>query len=169
MLDNIKNKYLLGFIFENIRKRLKLKLLKYNKNLMNKLNINIDNFKQFKLLKEINQELNLNIEDIELVSLDLNYKNLNDDKLKTLDKIEFINLKKLYLNNNKITRFKTFDKYSLEILDLGNNKISDISILKNDIFKELKELYLNNNKITELKDLTNVKFNKLEILDLSEN
>ena len=142
MLDNIKNKYLLGFIFENIRKRLKLKLLKYNKNLMNKLNINIDNFKQFKLLKEINQELNLNIEDIELLSLDLNYKNLNDDKLKTLDKIEFINLKKLYLNNNKITRFKTFDKYSLEILDLGNNKISDISILKNDIFKELIHLLI---------------------------
>ena len=139
MLDNIKNKYLLGFIFENIRKRLKLKILKYNKNLMNKLNINIDDFKQFKLLKEINQELNLNIEDIELVSLDLNYKNLNDDKLKTLDKIEFINLKKLYLNNNKITSFKTFDKYSLEILDLGNNKISDINVLENVNFKQLKE------------------------------
>ena len=36
-------------------------------------------------------------------------------------------------------------------------------------FKELKKLYLNNNNISDIKVLEKVKFEKLEVLDLSEN
>ena len=36
-------------------------------------------------------------------------------------------------------------------------------------FKELKELYLRNNDISDIKVFEKVKFDKLEILDLSKN
>ena len=36
-------------------------------------------------------------------------------------------------------------------------------------FKELKELYLSDNKISDIKILEKVKFEKLEVLNLSRN
>ena len=57
-------------------------------------------------------------------------KNLGNEGLKDLSKIEFNELLKI---------------------DLSNNKISDIKVLKNVNFKELKILYLNRNKISDIK------------------
>ena len=44
MLNNLKSKYILQIIFENIQKNSYLKLINYNKNIQNKLNISIDNY-----------------------------------------------------------------------------------------------------------------------------
>ena len=146
MLVNIKSKYLLEIIFNNLRKKLKLNLVKYNKNFLQKLGIDIKDFQKYKLLKEINEKLMLNIKDIDINYLDLSEKKLNDNALEYFDKIEFENLKVINLSNNKIKDIKSFIKYKLDKLDLSQNMISDISSLNNYNFEDLKELYLNNNE-----------------------
>ena len=48
MLKNIKNKKVLFLIFEKLNIRIKLKTLKYNKEILNRLNIIKDDFEDFK-------------------------------------------------------------------------------------------------------------------------
>ena len=45
MVDNIKSIFFLKIIFDFTEERKKLKMVKYNKNLQNKININILNYK----------------------------------------------------------------------------------------------------------------------------
>ena len=47
MLKNIKSSYILTIVFLNSNEKVKLNLLKYNKILQNKLNINITTYKNF--------------------------------------------------------------------------------------------------------------------------
>ena len=65
MLNNIKSIKILNIILGLLKKRLKLKLLKYNKKMRNKLNIAKEDYEQFILLKEMNLKFNLNIKDID--------------------------------------------------------------------------------------------------------
>ena len=169
MLANIKCKYLLEIIFNNLRKRLKLKIVKYNKRFLEKLDLDIKEFQKYKLLKEINEKLNLNIKDIDINDLDLTDKKLNDDALKYLDKIEFENLRVLNLSKNKIIEIKLLLKYNWNKLDLSNNMISDITSFQNYNFEELKELNLSNNKLSEISEFKNLKLKKLKVLNLSSN
>ena len=84
MLKNIKSRFILGKIFSTMRKRIKLMIVKHNKKLMNLLNIKKEDFKDFIILKEISEELNTTIKDIEITKLDLSYKRLSKYKLKNL-------------------------------------------------------------------------------------
>ena len=122
------------------------------------------------LLHEFNNKYRLNITDNKIKELDLSWNYLGNEILNDLCKIEFKELKVLYLNGNEISDIKMleyckFDK--LEILKLGENSISDISVLEKVNFKELKELFLNYINISDIKVLARVKFYKLEVLDLS--
>jgi len=124
------------------------------------------------LLKEFNAHNNLNIQDTKINKLDLGRKNLGNEGLNDLSKIEFKELKELHLGFNNILDIKILEKVrfnKLEILNLRDNQISDINILEKVNFKELKELYLNCNYISDINILEKVKFNKLEKLDLSIN
>ena len=124
------------------------------------------------VLKKYNDKYNLDIKDTKINKLDLGYKNLGNDALNELDKIEFKELKELYLDGNEISDIKILEKFkfnNLEILNLGMNQISDISILEKLDFKKLKELSLYKNKIADIKVFEKVKFEKLEILNLSNN
>ena len=124
------------------------------------------------LLKEFNAHNNLNIQDTKINKLDLGRKNLGNEGLNDLSKIEFKELKELHLGFNNILDIKVLEKVrfnKLEILNLRDNQISDINILEKVNFKELKELYLNCNYISDINILEKVKFNKLEKLDLSIN
>ena len=47
MLKNIKSSYILKIVFSKTKEKVKLNLLKYNKILQNKLNINITTYKNF--------------------------------------------------------------------------------------------------------------------------
>jgi len=81
----------------------------------------------------------------------LNLRNCNLPKIP--QEIQcFKNLKKLWLDNNQITKIENLDGLEeLRVLGLGNNQIGEIENLKN--LSGLEELELNNNKITEIKNL----------------
>ena len=124
------------------------------------------------VLNEYNKKYNLDIKDINIEKLDLSSKNIGNEGLEYLSKIEFKKLKNLDLSNNNISNIsalKSIKFKNLEILDLSNNKISDIDVLEKVSFKGLKELNLNNNKITNINILEKVNFNELKILNLHKN
>ena len=74
--------------------------------MINKLEIKKKDFKQFKLLRIMNLKFNLDIKDIDIEKLYLRNKNLDNDIINHLAKINF----------NKL---KVFDFYNNNILDLG--------------------------------------------------
>ena len=61
MLLNIKSKYFMKFLFDNIEEKNKLKLIKYNKSLQNIFEINIIKYKILsgKYMKKIIKEKNI--------------------------------------------------------------------------------------------------------------
>ena len=118
MLEKVKSKYILKEIFENIRNKRKLNIIKYNKGINIKLEMNKEDFQIYIILKEFNNKYNTNIEDIDIKELYLNGKKIGNEGLKDLVKIKFKELKKLSLNRNII---------------------SNINILEKVNFKELKE------------------------------
>ena len=168
----IKSKYILNRIIGQLKKRIELKLVKYNKILINKLNVTKGDFENFKSLKEMNQKFNLDIKDIEINELNLESKHLGNEILEYLIKIEFKELKEIDLSGNNISDIKLLEKAKfekLEILILGGNGISDINILEKVNFKELKWLDLYFNKISDIRVLERIKFEKLEKLYLTSN
>ena len=66
MLDNVKSKYIVKEIFENIKNKRKLNIIKYNKRITTKLNINKEDLEIYKTLKEFNNNYNTNIEDTDI-------------------------------------------------------------------------------------------------------
>ena len=74
MFTKIKSKLILSYIFDNLRKRVKLKIVKHNKLLTEKLNIKVKDYLQYYNLKEFNKIYKLNIEDIDVDELELNNK-----------------------------------------------------------------------------------------------
>ena len=108
-------------IFKNIHNKIKLKIIKYNKYMIRRLDIKTEDFKIYETLKEFNEKLKLNIIDIDIKELDLRKKNIGNKELEFLKNVNFKELQKL---------------------DLSDNEISDIKVLENVNFKELKELNL---------------------------
>ena len=101
MLKEIKSRLILKHIFGNIKKKLKLKIIKLNKNLMDKLNIGIKDFKIYQLLKEFNKAFNQNIKDNDIEKLvikDENGENINR-VIYYIAQIGFHELKELSLIN----------------------------------------------------------------------
>ena len=76
MLDNVKSKYIVKEIFENIKNKRKLNIIKYNKKIMIKLDINKKDFEIYITLKEFNNKYKINIEDIDIKELKLNIGNI---------------------------------------------------------------------------------------------
>ena len=126
MLKTIKSNLIMKAIFKNIHNKIKLKIIKYSKYMLRRLDIKKENFKSYEILKEFNEKLKLNIIDIDIKELDLKYKNIGTKELEILKNVNFKVLQKLYLSYNKI---------------------SDIKVLENVNFKELKILYLDGNPI----------------------
>ena len=47
VLSNLKSNYLLRNLFDNLLKKSSLEIVKYNKNMQNRMNINIDTYKEY--------------------------------------------------------------------------------------------------------------------------
>jgi len=196
MLDKVKSKYILKEIFEMIKNKRKLNIIKYNKRITVKLNINKIDFEIYIPLKKYNDKYNTNIEDIDIKELNLIGRKIGNEGLKDfvtikfkklkelnlslnnisdiniLQKVNIKELKELYLSWNKISDINILQKVNfkeLNILDLSDNQISDINILEKVNFKKLKELNLCLNNISNINILEKVDFKELNILDLSDN
>ena len=148
MLKTIKSNFIIKTIFKNIHNKIKLKIIKYNKYMLGRLDIKTENFKNYELLKEFNEKYYINIEDINIKELNLNKKGIGDKELELLKNLDF---------------------GALEKLDLSDNKISDIRVLENVEFNELKELNFSCNKISDIKVLEKVNFKELKEINLSYN
>ena len=83
MIDNIKSKIILKIIMEHIRPKLKLKIIKNNKKLINRLNLSIKDFQRFEKIKKINIKYGLHLNDEEIVK-NLNF-NMNFAKNQVLE------------------------------------------------------------------------------------
>ena len=47
IIDNIKSRYILSKIYENMTKKKKLEIVKYNKRMQNRLNLDVKDYKQY--------------------------------------------------------------------------------------------------------------------------
>ena len=116
---NIKSNYFIQKLFDNIQKKISLEIVKYNHNLQKRLNININNYKEF-------SELYSSIE-LEMIPIQNKYGSFiniqNEDK----------NYFHIYCNNNKDEIKKT----KLNKTD----KISKINIIINYQIESFKELF----------------------------
>ena len=166
---------------------------KYNNYINNKNDkINYNNMP----LNNFYAKLSLNINETITKKLDLSDKNIGNEGLEYIAKMNLIKLKELYLDKNNLSNIKSLQKFkfdNLEILSLNNNDISNIEILglvkcnnlltlnlcKNNIsdisilekvnFPELKQLNLSTNEILDIKVLAKAKFPKMELLYLEKN
>ena len=134
MLDNVKSKFIFKEIFEKIKNKRKLNIIKYNKRIKIGLNINKEYYEIYINLKEFNNKYNTNIDDIDIKELNLSMRNLGNERLKDLVKIKFKELNKFYLSENEISDINILEKVDfkeLNILDLSWNIISDVNVLEN--------------------------------------
>ena len=166
MLNFIKSAFILKTITDYLDTKIKLKIFKINKALLEKLEINKKDFIKFyseKLLnkcdsKHLKGKL---IDNNVLEFLDLSKVIIKDD--------DYI----LNLSDNKIENLKPFEKgaflYKYDFLYLSNNLISNIESLEKNDFKDLLRLILSNNKIRDINVLERAKLNKLKALNLSNN
>ena len=114
MLNEIKSKYILYIIFDTIKNRSKMNIIKYNKILLRKLNITKDEFKAYQSLKDFNKIFNTSIKDIDVEEIDLSNKNLEIEKLIYFNFMEFKQLKKLLLNNNNLSDISVLETVKFE-------------------------------------------------------
>jgi len=109
-LINIKNKYILKQIFDNLEQKQLLKIIKYNKNLQEKLDIGINNYKKFH-------------EEIEIEIIPINKKDINN----------FINIPNEYKSYYHI--YFNEDKKEIKKLYFEKNeKVKKINRRRNKIF-----------------------------------
>ena len=66
MFENIKNKYILEMIFQCLKHKRKLKIIKTNKKMLDKLEITIKDFQVYETLKKFNEKFSSNIEDLDI-------------------------------------------------------------------------------------------------------
>ena len=89
--DNIKSKYILKQIFDNLNKKRFFKIINYNKTIQNILDININNYKKY-------SETYTTIE-IEIIPI----KNLSEERNPFIKDLENIHI---YFNDNKNEKIK---------------------------------------------------------------
>ena len=125
-----------------------------------------------KYIADFNQKYSTNISKND-TKLDLSNKNLKNDGLKMLTRIDFENIKELILSKNDISSFKCLYRCNLknlEILKLDNNRINSIEVLPHLNCLKLKEIILNDNKLCNIDSLGNLlDFNALELIDIRNN
>jgi len=108
-----------------------------------------------------------------LESFVVEYMDLNDEALATLDISRFITLKALHLRGNQLTKLDTSVFTELETLDISENQVTAVDLTTN---LQLQWLYLGNNPLTELNLAENSQLRELEVyqtqlsqLDVSNN
>ena len=170
MLNEIKSKYMLEYLFTYIKKDLLYKIVKYNKKLQTKINLSL---KDYKMFSKIMIELHMSkyIFDTELfINFEQQYRPyyhiyFNDKKVEenfpiNLNMSNFESLK--YFIRSKITNKK---KEIIQGYFFKKNNVKTIKIVIDDKVKSLKGLFKN---CRCYKEINFINFNRKNIEDMSE-
>ena len=106
IFENLKSDYFLQKLFENLPKKKSLEILKYNKKIKNRLNINLNNYKEFSEIYSLIE--------LELIPVENQYGKFIDNYKKE----DYIHI---YFNDNK----EEIKRNYLE----KNEKVAKIKIL----------------------------------------
>ena len=153
MLNNVKSRYILGIIFSYLKRKAKEKIVKYNKKLLERLNMSLEDYKEYEILEEFNTKYKTNFKEFDIKTLILSYKNFQNEGIEFLSKLHFKELKILGLSWNNIINIDNLSNAKFEKLiklNLQVNEISNINVLEKFNFKDLKELYLGCNYIKDI-------------------
>ena len=170
-LTNIKSNYILSKIFVNIKKILKFEIIKYNKKLQNRLNLNIDNYREY---SEIFTPIEIEIIPIKIkneygkfININRNYKSnyhiyFNDNKEETKNKYEIE-------EEDKVKKIKIIIDHqvkSIEKLFKDCECIESIKFKKfyRNNFNSMSEMFYN---CWELKEVTFSSFNTNNVTNMS--
>ena len=107
MLNNIKSKNIFQKIFRNIKKVIKLKILKHNKNYLNKLNMDLKDYQEFKSIRKFNEKYKLSLKNSDETCLRLNWELIGDEGLDYLSQLEFLLVIKDHFAMNATFTFKS--------------------------------------------------------------
>ena len=119
MLKNIKSKYILQKIFENINYERKLNIIKYSKILKIRLNITPDHYIINLINQKLKKKLYIKIES----GFELNAKSayIGEIGLEYLNKLSLLNLTKLDLSNTGISNINELEK-------LNTKKVRELNL-----------------------------------------
>ena len=148
-INKIKSKYIMKQIFSFIKKYRLLKIIEYNKNIQNKLNIEYDDYKKFK-----DVEIEMILTKYIIYNSDNKYFLFNNSEEKKENYNIYINEKieyKNYINKENLGKY----------LD-GDNKIK---LIFNRNFKSFSRLFKN---CACAKKINILKFYRNDIFDISE-
>ena len=188
---NFKNNF---YYMKNIKNLIRfLKNSELNESIITITQKNLE--QQNAILEEFNSEFDTELTlDSEVIYL--NWKNITEDSLESLSKIQFTKLKEfqsvgtaiedisflvntkfpilqeLYLTDNNISDISILEKVNfpiLKIIYLNKNKIKNINVLKMVNFPELNKLFLDSNNIDDISVFENIAFDNLENIKLSKN
>ena len=143
LLKNIKSKFIFLKIFCNLQKNKSLKIMKYNKEIQNKLNVNIHNYKEYSEIYSLIE--------IELVPINNKFSkfiNINKEE-KEYYQIFFNDNKKEHINKNHLDE---------------NDKVKKINIIINYQIKSFKDLF---SDCICIESITFKKFYRIDISNMS--
>ena len=172
MLLKIKSKYIINEIFKYMKTTTKFKIIKYNKQMLNILNVTKEDFEKLFTLQEFNKKYKLNIKDTYTESLNIIHNTIGNEGLEYLSKLKFKRLKNInfwWVGTLNINILEKFNLKNLEILKLCFNGISDIKVLEKLDCKNLKELFLDGGFISDINVFEKVNFKELKTLSLYSN
>ena len=53
IIEKLKSRYILSKVFDNISKKKKLEIVKYNKRIQNRINLSVNDYKEYLIIKKI--------------------------------------------------------------------------------------------------------------------
>jgi len=99
MLKNITSSYVLKKIFDYLKNKRKLKIIKCNRRMLDFLNIVKEDFQVYKTLKEFNEKFSANIEDTNIRELNLMVADIKNKGLEFLNRIKIHKFKNIKFIN----------------------------------------------------------------------
>ena len=162
-LRNIKSRYILKEIVNILDKGKLLKIIKYNKELQNRLNLSIKNYKDFLEIEiEIIPNKNRYNDYMNIINIENNYYHIyfNNDKIETkrnyLNKNDNVEKIKIVIDN-RVKSFKNLFSNcicieSINFIRFKRNNITDMSCMFNRCLslKELNLLSFNTDNVVDM-------------------
>ena len=126
---------------------------------------------QNEAIKSLQEQFKIDLNGEE-IKLNLRKRNLGDEGLRLISKIQFKKLKSIDVSGNNITNIDPLNDMNLpdlEYLNMSENEIRDINPIAELNSKKLKEILLQTNKIEDASPLLKLELPELKILRIENN